>query len=131
MPVEATEHTGPIVVWRKELRPDSGGDGRMRGGLGQVIEIAPKDGYEFDFSAMFDRVHHPAAGRNGGSPGAAGVVQLDDGTLLRQKGWQHVPEGRRLILKAPGGGGFGPSAERSEEARQLDQAAGYVSAPEE
>ncbi len=131
MPVEATEHTGPIVVWRKELRPDSGGDGRMRGGLGQVIEIAPKDGYEFDFSAMFDRVHHPAAGRNGGSAGAAGVVQLDDGTRLRQKGWQHVPEGRRLILKAPGGGGFGPSAERSEEARQLDQAAGYVTVPEE
>ncbi len=131
MPVEATEHTGPIVVWRKELRPDSGGDGRMRGGLGQVIEIAPKDGFEFDFSAMFDRVHHPAAGRNGGSPGAAGVVQLDDGTLLRQKGWQHVPEGRRLILKAPGGGGFGPSSERSEEARQLDQAAGYVTARED
>ena len=131
MPVEATEHTGPIVVWRKELRPDSGGDGRMRGGLGQVIEIAPKDGYEFDFSAMFDRVHHPAEGRNGGFPGEAGVVQLDDGTRLRQKGWQHVPEGRRLILKAPGGGGFGPSAERSEEARQLDQAAGYVTVPEE
>ena len=39
MPVEATEHTGPIVIWRKELRPDSGGDGEFRGGLGQVIEI--------------------------------------------------------------------------------------------
>ena len=40
MPVEATEQTGPIVIWRKELRPDSGGDGEYRGGLGQVIEIA-------------------------------------------------------------------------------------------
>ena len=126
MPVEATEHTGPIVVWKKELRPDSGGDGRMRGGLGQIIEIAPAEGYEFDFSAMFDRVHHPAAGRNGGKEGAAGVVQLDDGTTLRQKGWQHVPAGRKLILKAPGGGGFGVPEERSSSAREADRVAGYV-----
>ena len=126
MPVEATEHTGPIVVWKKELRPDSGGDGRMRGGLGQIIEIAPAEGYEFDFSAMFDRVHHPAAGRNGGKAGAAGVVQLDDGTTLRQKGWQHVPAGRKLILKAPGGGGFGAPEERSSSAREADRVAGYV-----
>ena len=126
MPVEATEHTGPIVVWKKELRPDSGGDGRTRGGLGQIIEIAPAEGYEFDFSAMFDRVHHPAAGRNGGKEGAAGVVQLDDGTTLRQKGWQHVPAGRKLILKAPGGGGFGAPEERSSSAREADRIAGYV-----
>ena len=126
MQVEATEHTGPIIVWRKELRPDSGGDGRMRGGLGQIIEIAPADGYEFDFSAMFERVNHPATGRNGGGDGAPGVVQLDDGTRLRQKGWQHVPAGRRLILKVPGGGGFGPAEERCEKARQADRIAGYV-----
>ena len=35
MPIEATEHAGPVIIWRKELRPDSGGAGRMRGGLGQ------------------------------------------------------------------------------------------------
>ena len=72
MPIEATEHTGPIVIWRKELRPDSGGDGEFRGGLGQVIEIARQEGHEFDFSAMFDRVSHPAKGRDGGGDGAAG-----------------------------------------------------------
>ena len=126
MPIEATEHTGPIIVWRKELRPDSGGDGRMRGGLGQIIEIAPADGHEFEFSAMFDRVNHPAAGRNGGGDGAPGVVELDDGTRMRPKGWQHVPAGRRLILKVPGGGGFGPASERCEQARQADRSAGYV-----
>ncbi|MES0885142.1 hydantoinase B/oxoprolinase family protein [Roseibium sp. SCP14] len=126
MPIEATEHTGPVVIWRKELRPDSGGDGRMRGGLGQIIEIAPADGHEFDFSAMFDRVYHPAKGRDGGREGAPGVVELDDGTKLRPKGWQHVPAGRRLILKAPGGGGFGDPSERSEEARSADEIAGYV-----
>ncbi|WP_431297533.1 hydantoinase B/oxoprolinase family protein [Tabrizicola sp. BL-A-41-H6] len=126
MPIEATEHTGPIVIWRKELRPDSGGDGEYRGGLGQIIEIEPLPGHEFDFSAMFDRVNHPARGRDGGQPGAAGSVDLDDGTKLKPKGWQHVPAGRRLILTLPGGGGFGDPARRSPDARAEDATKGYV-----
>jgi N-methylhydantoinase B len=126
MPIEATEHTGPIVIWRKELRPGSGGDGEYRGGLGQVIEIAPMEGHEFDFSAMFDRVGHPPKGRNGGKNGAPGVVRLDDGTRLRPKGWQHVPAGRRLILELPGGGGYGDPAKRAPEARANDRSKGYL-----
>lgn len=126
MPIEATEHTGPIVVWRKELRPDSGGEGTYRGGLGQIIEIEPAPGHEFDFSAMFDRVNHPAAGRDGGGAGAAGSVALDDGTVLKPKGWQHVPQGRRLILHLPGGGGYGAPSARDDAARQDDLAKGYV-----
>ncbi|MXZ80222.1 MAG: hydantoinase B/oxoprolinase family protein [Gammaproteobacteria bacterium] len=126
MPIEATEHTGPVVIWRKELRPDSGGAGRYRGGLGQVVEIAPMDGYEFDFSAMFDRVSSPARGRDGGGAGAPGRVLLDDGTEFRPKGWQHVPAGRRLILHLPGGGGYGDPGERSPEAVASDVVGGYV-----
>lgn len=127
MPIEATEHTGPIVIWRKELRPDSGGAGRQRGGLGQIIEIAPAEGYEFDFSAMFDRVTTAAKGRDGGHDGASGKVRLDDGTMLRPKGWQHVPAGRKLILEAPGGGGIGDPSERSDAAIREDLEGGYVS----
>lgn len=131
MPIEATEQTGPIIVWRKELRPDSGGDGEYRGGLGQIIEIAPMEGHEFDFSAMFDRVNHPARGRDGGQGGAAGNVALDDGTMLRPKGWQHVPAGRRLVLHLPGGGGFGDPAKRSPDARTDDRIKGYVTGAKE
>jgi len=126
MPIEATEQTGPIVIWRKELRPDSGGEGAQRGGLGQIIEIAPAAGHEIDFSAMFDRVHHAPKGREGGQDGAKGAVELDDGTVMRPKGWQHVPAGRRLILKAPGGGGFGDPADRHAEDRANDRRKGYV-----
>ena len=39
VPVEATEAITPLVIWRKELRQDSGGAGRQRGGLGQVMEV--------------------------------------------------------------------------------------------
>ena len=116
-----------MVIWRKELRPDSGGDGEYRGGLGQVIEIEPAPGHEFDFSAMFDRVGHAAKGRDGGQPGAAGIVALDDGTRLKPKGWQHVPAGRRLVLQLPGGGGYGDPARCDPTARANDISKGYVS----
>lgn len=126
MSVEATEQVGPIILWRKELRPGSGGDGTYRGGLGQVIELGPAEGYELHFSAMFDRVAHPARGRNGGADGAAGKVVLDDGTPFNAKGKQLVPAGCRLILELPGGGGWGDPAGRSPEMIERDVVQGYV-----
>ena len=126
MPIEATENVGPVIVWRKELREGSGGPGEHRGGLGQTIEIAAADGFNFRFSAMFDRLNHPARGRDGGLPGAKGSVSLDDGTNLRGKGFQFVPEGRRLILQLPGGGGFGDPGKRPAEAVAHDLRHGYV-----
>ena len=124
--VEATEQAGPITVWRKELREGSGGAGRQRGGLGQIIEIAPGDGHEFHFNAMFDRIDHPARGRAGGADGQPGAVRLDDGTPMQAKGRQKVPPGRRLVLELPGGGGFGNPDEREAAAEERDRARGYV-----
>lgn len=126
MSVEATEQTGPVTVWRKELREGSGGAGRLRGGLGQVIEIAANEGHEFWIKAMFDRVDHPARGRNGGADGAPGVVRLDDGTQMQPKGRQKVPADRRLVLELPGGGGFGDPSERSTEDHGRDLRLGYL-----
>src|SRR5690349_5248560 len=106
MPVEATENVAPVVFWTKELRPDSAGAGRTRGGFGQVMEIGAKGDAEFAVNAIFDRVANPPKGREGGGEGAAGWVGLNDdnGTPLRTKGFQVVPKGRRLLLKLPGGG---------------------------
>lgn len=126
MSIEATEHVGPVIFWRKELREGSGGDGTYRGGLGQTVEIAPAKGHEFYFNAMFDRLDNPARGRAGGKSGMSGGVSLDDGTILNGKGRQFVPEGRRLILDVPGGGGYGPPSERSAEDAANDRARGYV-----
>lgn len=126
MSIEATEHVGPVVFWRKELRDGSGGDGRHRGGLGQVVEIEPKPGHEMTFNAMFDRIEHPPRGREGGENGKAGSVHLDDGTVMRAKGRQHVPAGRRLVIELPGGGGYGPAAERDAEAASRDRRLDYT-----
>jgi N-methylhydantoinase B len=128
MPVEATEHTGPIIIWRKELRPDSGGAGTYRGGLGQYMEIGAMEGHEFDFSAMFDRIDHPARGRAGGLAGAPTTLALDDQTPMRGKGRQFVPHGRKVMLACPGGGGYGDPKQRDRAAVKRDLALGYISA---
>jgi N-methylhydantoinase B len=128
MPIEATEHAGPVIIWRKELRPDSGGAGKQRGGLGQFMEVGARDGHEFDFSAMFDRVDHPARGRQGGGPGAPTTIGQDDGTKMRGKGKQFVAAGRRVMLSLPGGAGYGDPADRPVEAVKRDLARGYISA---
>ena len=127
MSVEATEHVGPVTIWRKELRSGSGGAGTTRGGFGQIIEIEPRAGYDFYFNAMFDRVDHPARGREGGGAGEAGRVALADGTKLRSKGRQLIKFGQRLRLSLPGGGGYGDPANRAPALVAADLAAGLIS----
>ncbi len=127
MSVEATEQIGPVVVWRKEIRENSAGDGRYRGGFGQIMEIGSTDGYQLEFSAMFDRIDHPARGRDGGQDGAPGAVRLDDGSPFRSKGRQTIPVDRRLILELPGGGGFGDPTDRDPDAADNDRLQGYIS----
>ncbi len=128
MPVEATENTGPVLIWRKELRPDSGGAGTYRGGLGQFMEVGAMEGHEFDFQAMFDRVEHPARGRQGGFNGAATTIARDDQVKMRGKGKQFVPHGRRVLLAFPGGAGYGDPLLRDRALVRRDLARGYISA---
>ena len=128
MPIEATEHTGPVIIWRKELRPDRGGAGKFRGGLGQYMEVGAQEGHEFDFQAMFDRVDHPARGRQGGENGAPTTIIQDDGAKMYGKGKQFVAHGRRVVLAFPGGAGYGPVSERDPELVKRDLARGYISA---
>jgi N-methylhydantoinase B len=128
MPAEATEHAGPVIIWRKELRPDSGGAGRQRGGLGQFMEVGAVEGHEFDFSAMFDRVNHPARGRHGGGMGATTTIGRSDGEPMQGKGKQFVPHGEKVMLAFPGGAGYGDPASRDPAAIRRDLARGYISA---
>jgi len=127
MPVEATEHAGPVIIWRKELREGSGGVGRQRGGLGQYMEVGVRDGYEYDISAMLDRVHYPARGRRGGGDGAPTLIARDDGAPMQGKGRQSVPQGHRVHMAFPGGAGYGDASERGKPEILRDLARGYIS----
>ncbi|MBM1557554.1 hydantoinase B/oxoprolinase family protein [Sulfitobacter mediterraneus] len=128
MPVEATEHVGPVIIWRKELREDSGGAGKQRGGLGQFMEVGAQEGYEFDIQAMFDRVDHPARGRRGGASGAPTTIAQDDGSTMNGKGKQFVPHGRKVMMAFPGGAGYGDPSQRDPALVKRDLARGYISA---
>ena len=128
MPVEVTEAGAPIVIWRKELRTDSGGAGHRRGGLGQTVEVGARGDETFEVLAMFERVKTPARGRDGGADGAAGIVRLASGGLLKAKGLQRIPRGDRLILDLPGGGGLGDPSTRPIAQLDDDVADGLVSA---
>ena len=127
-PVEITETVAPLIFRRKEFRPDTGGAGRQRGGLGQVLEIESAIGADFELLAAFDRIDHPARGRQGGGNGAPGGVRLASGKVLRGKGVQTVPAGERLVIHTPGGAGFGDPHERAREAVRTDRSKGLVSA---
>ena len=128
VPVEAIETAAPLLMHRRELRPDSGGPGRYRGGLGQVMEMEIITGASANHSCMYDRTGNPALGLLGGAAGAAGEVRLSDGGRPHPKSHYVLQSGQRVILELPGGGGFGP-ADAREPARVLaDVRAGYVSA---
>lgn len=127
MPVEATEQTGPVIIWQKELRADSAGGGAFRGGLGQTMVVGPAKGYECDFSAMLDRVQYPARGRRGGESGAPTTIAQDDGAQMRGKGKQFVGDGRRVEMGFPGGGGYGDPKDRDPALVRRDLIQGYIS----
>ncbi len=119
-PVEIAEAVTPLVFWKKELRTDSGGAGRHRGGLGQVIEVESRIGEPFELLAAYDRIDHPARGHDGGRDGAAGSVGLSSGQAFQGKGFQTVPAGERLVVLTPGGGGIGTPEARDPDALALD-----------
>ena len=60
--------------------------------------IGAIEGHEFDLQAMFDRGDHPARGRRGGGDGAPTTIVQDDNTLMRVKGKQFVPHGRKVMM---------------------------------
>ena len=127
IPIEATEAVAPVMFRRREFREGSGGTGRQRGGLGQVIELGGADGTPIAMLCNFERISHPARGRAGGGQGAPGRVSLTFGGKIGAKGRQAVPGGDFIRLETPGGGGFGNAAERGPDQVAADVADGLIS----
>jgi N-methylhydantoinase B len=128
IPVEATESVAPVLFRRREFREGSGGAGRYRGGLGQVIELGGADAMPVAMLCNFERINNPARGRDGGGLGAPGRVSLVSGKPIRSKGRQTVPGGDFIRLELPGGGGFGDPATRDPDQVASDVADGLISA---
>jgi len=128
IPVEATESVAPVMFRRREFREGSGGAGKYRGGLGQVIELGGADGMPVAMLCNFERINNPARGRDGGGQGAPGQVSLVSGKAIRSKGRATISGGDFIRLELPGGGGFGDPATRDSDQVALDVADGLIDA---
>jgi len=126
-PCEVMETKAPLLFLRKELRADSAGAGRRRGGLGQRIAFRHVGRNEMILSLIPDKIVCRPPGLAGGLPGEPGQVLLNGVELTRFPPIRFRP-GDEVELLMPGAGGFGPPAEREPERVQADVDGGYVSA---
>ena len=124
--IEAFECLAPLIVWRKEFRPDSGGAGQFAGGLGQEVEIEIMADDNVRLSMMSDRQKYAAKGLLGGLEGATVEVVNSDGSNPHPKARSVLAPGDVLTLRFGGGGGYGPPAKRDPEAIQDDLRNGYI-----
>ena len=122
-PVEALEAEYPLRVERYALRPDSGGRGRHRGGLG--LERAVTVEQSATVSLLTERRRHAPQGLDGGEPGALGE-NLIDGESVGAKTTAEVEPGTTVTVLTPGGGGHGNPDERASDARERDREDGKV-----
>ncbi len=127
VPAEIIETVSPLVMEKRELVPDSGGPGKLRGGLGQEMTLAVRTNEPVIHSAMYDRLKFPALGFAGGSNGGLGDFFLSDGTHPHPKSQYRLLPGQKVTLRLPGGAGFYSSRERDPEAVRQDVRDGYVS----
>jgi N-methylhydantoinase B len=127
LPVEAIEMEYPLRVLAYGFVEDSGGAGRTRGGLG-IRRVVTPVGHRCEFSGVGERFVHPPWGLFGGAPGATGRFLLRDGTggerRLANKVRMPLAEGESVIVETPGAGGYGPPAERAEDALAEDLGSG-------
>jgi N-methylhydantoinase B len=135
IPVEAIERRFPIRVERYELRCDSGGPGRHRGGLGIRRDYRVLD-HDAELTILGNRAVAPPWGLDGGHHGGAADYLIDAGTdrerpaapVLRSKGSMIELESGTVVTQlTAGGGGFGDPIRRDADAVASDVAAGYVS----
>jgi N-methylhydantoinase B len=123
---EIVEAGTPLVFRRRELRADSGGPGRHRGGLGVHLEIELLSDEPCTVSMMTDRVDHPPLGLQGGGNGAPNVIRKGDGTPLDPKARTRLAPGECLDIQTAGGAGYGPASERAPAMAARDLELGYV-----
>lgn len=125
VPVELIERNAPLIVHRKTLRPDSGGPGKQRGGLGQEIVIEVISETPVGMIFMAERCRFPADGARGGGAGAKGELTID-GKVVDHRRNVVLKKGQVVRLATPGGGGFGPANERDPQDAAADGALGYT-----
>lgn len=126
-PVEVAEHSGQLLFRQKALKPGSGGDGEMRGGLGQAIKVECLSERELSLWFVTERTKFAAPGIGGGRDGVVGRIAIN-GQDVDTRRMHLLRRGDVVTVETPGGGGYGDPARRSQHARDRDRTMGYVEA---
>jgi N-methylhydantoinase B len=125
MPAETWETMTGLRVVSRELRPDSGGPGQYRGGLGQHIVMANDTGHPLTVFIMGCRTEFPAQGVCGGRSGALRKY-LINGKEVHPKGRYEMQPGEKIELLDAGGGGYGEPSRRDRRSIAEDIAQGFL-----
>jgi N-methylhydantoinase B len=131
--VEILESLYPVLFTQWALRPDSGGPGWHRGGLGAIYEIEALADDGADVFLLGERGKYPPFGVNGGKPAALNrfIHETDRGEmtppLVSKVTDIKIRRGQKVRLETPGGGGFGDPATREPASVARDVQLGYVS----
>jgi len=134
-PAEVLETAYPLRIRRYEFRPNSGGAGEFRGGLGLRRDIEIRD-HTSRFSLLADRHQHSPYGLLGGEPGERGAAfrfdadaddtDDDEGERIPQKSVHDLPAGTLVSVRTPGAGGYGDPDDREEDAIERDLRLGKI-----
>ena len=130
-PVEIFESNTPLIIEKRELLMDSGGPGRTRGGLGRrVVFRIPDDAYgplsPVNLGIQSGRYKYPPRGLFGGGSGSLARFLVNE-TQGNPYGLSRLAPGDRVIMDAPGGGGYGSPFTRDPEMVARDVKQEYVS----
>lgn len=123
--IEVDEARFPLYFRHHEFRPDSGGDGKFRGGLGVSLDLVVETAKPARANTAGEGTKHGACGMLGGRDGLPHqytlVSQGRAPRVLRTKEVGiEVRPGDCFEVRSSGGGGWGPPGQRSAEAREAD-----------
>jgi N-methylhydantoinase B len=128
--IEVTEVRFPLFFKRHEFRPDSGGDGRYRGGPGGDLEFVVETTEPARANTAGDGVRHGACGMSGGVDGKPHFYRLvskgKTRVLKTKEVGIDVPAGATFLVLSGGGGGWGDPRKRTAAEREAEVATGFV-----
>ncbi len=126
VPAEVIENLTAMMLERREIKPDSGGPGRFRGGCGQYTTFRTTSGLPWSMAGMRDRTKFRAKGYLGGGDGAIGEFFLSNGDRPNPKAYITLEPDITATLELPGGGGYHDPFTRDVAAVLDDVIMGYV-----
>ena len=128
--IEVTEERFPFFIRRHELRPNSGGQGQWRGGLGGICDLVYEGEGTARLNTAGDGIVVPPFGLFEGQDGLPHDYKILSNGSERSLGSKetevNVNPGDHVYCLSSGGGGYGNPSDRSQAADEWDRKNGYV-----